>query len=101
MPADALPMPAEPLVEKQPGGGLVLKGLLLLVWFVVSFGGTWFARDLSRLADSPNLHYWLGAQGALLVFIAIVAVYAIVMNRWESLNHRHQGAASPEPDRDA
>ncbi|MEW6465457.1 MAG: DUF4212 domain-containing protein [Pseudomonadota bacterium] len=49
---------------------------LLLLWSVVTFGGTYFARELDfRFAGWP-FGFWLAAQGALLVFLAIVAVYA-------------------------
>jgi cation/acetate symporter len=30
------------------------------------------------------LYFWMAAQGSVLVFIAIVAVYAWLMNRWEA-----------------
>ncbi len=35
-------------------------------------------------------HYWLGAQGALLVFVMIVALYAWLMNRVPSENRDTQ-----------
>lgn len=49
---------------------------LLLLWFVITFCGTYFARELDfRFAGWP-FGFWLAAQGAPLVFLAIVAVYA-------------------------
>lgn len=58
-----------------------LTAALLSLWFVVTFGGTYFARELDfRFAGWP-FGFWLAAQGALLVFLAIVVVYAWRMRR--------------------
>jgi len=63
---------------------LKLKAALLLLWALVSFGGTYFARDLQLLVFGAwPLGYWIAAQGAVLVFIAIVVVYGWAMNRFE------------------
>lgn len=63
---------------------LKLKAGLLLLWALVSFGATYFARDLQVLVFGGwPLGYWIAAQGAVLVFIAIVVVYGWAMNRFE------------------
>lgn len=63
---------------------LKLKAALLLLWALVSFGGTYFARDLQTLVfGSWPLGYWIAAQGAVLVYIGIVVVYGWAMNRFE------------------
>jgi cation/acetate symporter len=62
-----------------------LHAVLLAVWFVFSFGVTFFARDLSFSLWGWPLHFWLAAQGSVLVFIAIVVVFAWRRNRFESL----------------
>ncbi|MDB5858011.1 MAG: putative solute:sodium symporter small subunit domain protein [Ramlibacter sp.] len=60
---------------------LALKAGLLALWAAVSFGATFFARDLQfSLAQWP-FSYWFAAQGALLAFIAIVVFYAWAMRR--------------------
>lgn len=59
---------------------LALTAVLLMVWFAVSFVCTYFARDLSFRFFGWPFSYWLGAQGALVVFVVIVAVYARLMN---------------------
>jgi putative solute:sodium symporter small subunit len=63
---------------------LWLKAGLLAVWVLASFGATYFARDLQQivLGDWP-LGYWMAAQGAVLVFMGIVVVYAWAMSRFE------------------
>ncbi|MDH4419065.1 MAG: DUF4212 domain-containing protein [Acidovorax sp.] len=63
---------------------LKLKAVLLLLWALVSFGATYFARDLQALVVGGwPLGYWVAAQGAVLVFIGIVVVYGWAMNRLE------------------
>ncbi len=60
---------------------LRLTAGLMLMWFLVSFGVTFFARELSFSFFGWPFSYWVGAQGAILVYLGIVAVYAWVMNR--------------------
>jgi len=60
----------------------VLTAALLGVWVCVNFVLPFFARDLSFKVAGWPLHFWLSAQGSLLVFLAIVAVYAWLVNRW-------------------
>lgn len=58
-----------------------LHAVLLALWFVFSFGITFFARDLSGSFFSWPIAYWFAAQGSVLVFIGIVVVFAILANR--------------------
>ena len=60
---------------------LALKAGLLTVWACVTFVLLFFARDLEFAFAGWHFSYWMGAQGAVLVFIAITVVYATVMNR--------------------
>jgi putative solute:sodium symporter small subunit len=60
---------------------LWLKAVLLAVWAAVSFGLFFFARDLQFVIAGWPFAYWMGAQGAILVFISIVVIYATVMKR--------------------
>ena len=63
---------------------LWLKAGLLLLWALVSFGSTYFARDLQVLVFGGwPLGYWIAAQGAVLVFIAIVVAFGWAMNHLE------------------
>ncbi len=58
-----------------------LRVTLLGLWFVATFGGVFFARDLQSLVAGWSLGYWFSAQGGVLLFVAIVALYAWVRNR--------------------
>ena len=76
---------------------LWLKGGLLLVWALVSFVATYFARDLQAfvVAGWP-LGHWIAAQGAVLMFIAIVVAYCWAMNRFERQDAARVAALPPE-----
>ncbi len=57
---------------------------LLVLWAVVSFGLVYEARSLNEINFFGwPLGFWVAAQGALLVFLAIVAFYAWAMTRLE------------------
>jgi len=61
-----------------------LIAVLLCIWLTVRFGPAFFYRTLSFETAGWPVHFWLAAQGAVLVFIAVVVVYALLMNRWEA-----------------
>ena len=69
------------LPERHDPRVLWLKASLLAVWAAVSFGFFFFARDLQFVVAGWPFAYWMGAQGAIVVFIVIVVVYAAVMKR--------------------
>lgn len=71
---------------------LWLKAVLLFVWVLVSFVACYCARDLQMLVAGWPLGYWIAAQGAVLVFIAIVVAYCAAMSRFE-----RQDAAVDQP----
>jgi putative solute:sodium symporter small subunit len=61
---------------------LRLTGFLLAVWFVVTFVVGWFARDLQSLTFLGfPLSFYMGAQGALVIFVVLVGYYAYRMDK--------------------
>ena len=60
---------------------LRITGALLLVWFFVTFGIAFFARELSFNFFGWPFSFWVAAQGALIVYIVIIWFYARSMNR--------------------
>jgi len=62
---------------------LRLTSVLLAVWFIVSFVLVFFARDLSFTFFGWPFSFWMGAQGSLLVYMAIIWYYARTMNRMD------------------
>ena len=77
---------------------LRLTGALLCVWGLVTLAAPWFARDLPELSvgDFP-LSFWVASQGALLLYIFIIVVYALVMDRLDE-RFREDMAAPAEHD---
>ena len=58
---------------------------LLAAWLVVNLAVPWFARGLDRYSVLGfPLGYWLAAEGALFVYVALIAIYVLVMDRLES-----------------
>ena len=66
---------------------------LLLTWFIASFGVVFFARDLQIAFDGWPVAFWFAAQGSLLVFIAIVVIFAVVSERREKPDTEFDSAA--------
>lgn len=69
-----------------------LTAVLLLIWAGVSFGVTYFARDLDFEFLGWPFSFWMAGQGALLVYGLIIAGYAWAMDR---LDQAH-GVQEPE-----
>lgn len=59
-----------------------LTGVLLAIWFVATFVVGFFARELNEiiLFGFP-LAFYMGAQGALIIYVAVIWYYARRMNR--------------------
>ena len=60
---------------------LRITGILLAIWFVVTFVVGFFARDLNFNFFGWPFSFWMGAQGALVVYVAIIWYYAHYMNK--------------------
>lgn len=71
---------------------LGITAILLAIWFVVTFGVSYFARDLSFSFFGWPFSFWMGAQGALVIYVIIIWYYARAMNR---LDQEH-GVAEEE-----
>jgi putative solute:sodium symporter small subunit len=57
--------------------------ILLVIWFVVGFGfGIFFIEPLNAIkVGQVGLGFWFAQQGAIFVFVLLVLVYAIWMDR--------------------
>ncbi|NHZ90888.1 DUF4212 domain-containing protein [Massilia sp. CCM 8733] len=59
-----------------------VTALLLLVWLACGFCTVFFARELGAwLLFGWPLPFYLAAQGASLVYLAIIGVYVLAMRR--------------------
>jgi putative solute:sodium symporter small subunit len=61
-----------------------LTTFLLCIWLLTIALPAFYARELSEMLPGWPLHYWISAQGALLVFLALVVIHALLVNRWEA-----------------
>jgi putative solute:sodium symporter small subunit len=57
-----------------------ITGLLLFIWFVVTYVVSFMARDLSCTFFGWPFSFWMGAQGSLVVYVLLIAYYAHYMN---------------------
>lgn len=74
------PHPHHPISHWQSTRRLTLS--LLLIWLALTFGVIFFARELSgmRLFGWP-LSFYMAAQGLVLIYLLIVAVYTWQMRK--------------------
>lgn len=57
--------------------------ILLCIWFLVSFGcGILFVDTLNQFKLAGfKLGFWFAQQGAIYLFVVLILVYVILMNR--------------------
>lgn len=60
---------------------LRLTSVLLAIWFVATFVVSWYARELNEINFIGPFGFYMGAQGALVVYVLIIGYYARRMNR--------------------
>jgi putative solute:sodium symporter small subunit len=65
---------------------LRITGILLFLWFFVTFVIGYYARDLTFSFFGWPFSFWVGAQGALIVYCLIIWFYARYMN---NLDNQH------------
>ena len=59
-----------------------LTAVCLLLWLLVTLVPVLCARSGWTLGPWP-VDFWMAAQGCVLAYLLIVAVYAALINRWE------------------
>lgn len=62
---------------------LRLTAMLLAIWFVVTFVVAYWARDLNFNFFGWPFSWWMGAQGALIIYLIIIWVYERKMNQMD------------------
>ena len=69
---------------------VTIMAMLLLIWAAVGLGaGVLFADSLNafHLGGYP-LGFWFAQQGSIIVFVLLILVYAILLNRLDKEHHR-------------
>jgi putative solute:sodium symporter small subunit len=61
---------------------LVITTVIMVIWFVVTYVVAFFAPELNniRFIGFP-LGFYMGAQGALIVYVVLIFYYAFKMNK--------------------
>jgi putative solute:sodium symporter small subunit len=62
---------------------LRITGILLGIWFIVTFVVGWFARELSFSFFGWPFSFYMGAQGSLIIYCLIIWFYARYMNNMD------------------
>ena len=70
---------------------LRITAILMVIWFVVTFVVGYYARDLNFNFFGWPFSFYMGAQGALVVYVAIIVFYARYMNRMDREYGVHEG----------
>lgn len=60
---------------------LKVTAILLFIWFVVTFVIGYYARELSFSFFGWPFSFWVGAQGALVVYCVVIWYYARYMSK--------------------
>jgi putative solute:sodium symporter small subunit len=59
-----------------------MTAILLAIWFVVTYVVGWYARELNELVIFGfPFGFYMGAQGALIIYVIMIFYYAIRMNK--------------------
>jgi putative solute:sodium symporter small subunit len=71
--------------------------VLLGAWLAINLAVPWWARELSALqvAGFP-LGYWLAAEGTLLMYLVLIVIYVLAMDRLERSYLQQEADAAAE-----
>jgi len=79
--------------------------VLLAIWWGVSFGaGIVWAGSLDNITipgTGFKLGFWISQQGSILVFIALILVYAIIMHKVDMKYHLDVEEPSKKEDNES
>jgi putative solute:sodium symporter small subunit len=70
---------------------LNITSILLAIWFVATFVVSWFARELNDIVIIGPVGFYMGAQGALIIYVLIIWYYAKRMNQLDQEYGVHEG----------
>lgn len=74
-------MSADDLVARRWHTNQRITAALLAVWFGVTFGVAYFARELNGHVFGWPFSFWVAAQGAPIVYLILAGLYARLMGR--------------------
>lgn len=61
---------------------LIITAVLMVIWFIATFVELWYARELNGITFLGfPLGFYMSAQGSLIIYVAIIWIYARYMNK--------------------
>ncbi|HET9207548.1 MAG TPA: DUF4212 domain-containing protein [Burkholderiaceae bacterium] len=69
---------------------LRITGILLAIWFFVTFVVIYFARDLNFTFFGWPFSVWVAGQGALIVYVLIIWYYQVYMGKLDREHGVHE-----------
>ena len=87
----------DPAFARYWRSNLLCLGVLLAIWFAVSFGaGILWVDALNGIAlGGFKLGFWFAQQGSIYTFVVLIFVYTLVMQR---LERRYRDGARARPN---
>jgi putative solute:sodium symporter small subunit len=58
-----------------------ITAILMVIWFLITYGIGFYARELSFNFFGWPFSFWVGAQGALALYVVLIGYYAWYMNK--------------------
>lgn len=75
---------------------------LLIIWATAGLGcGVLFADFLNQWklpGTGYPLGFWFAQQGSIIIFVLLILVYALSMNRLDRIHHAERAKAVPEDE---
>ncbi len=70
---------------------LRITGILLVIWFLVTYVLCFFARELQFNFFGWPFAFYMAAQGSLIIYVIIIWYYARYMNKLDIQYDVHEG----------
>ncbi len=70
---------------------LRITGILLFIWFLVTFVLGYYARDLTFNFFGWPFAFYMMAQGSLIIYVILIWYYARYMNALDRVYDVHEG----------
>lgn len=71
---------------------LRLTAILLVIWFIATFVVIWFAIPLTEYSFFGwPLSFYMAAQGSLIIYVAVIGIYALIMRKYDLEHGVHEG----------
>ena len=82
-------MDSKPPVRSYWRTNLIIVSILLTIWFVVGYClSIFWIEEMNQIKIGKlGFGFWMAQQGAIYVFVVLVLVYALLMDRVDRKHH--------------